>query len=127
MSKARRSCQNLGGDLVLPLNLEEHNAIWKVAKEKKFSYPWIGLIEQQRDKFYTLDGKTPSYTNWGSSQPDSGGNENCVIFYSGDNGRWYDYTCNANSYFICQKPIRKCKKKTYNLLFKFFMCLNALP
>ena len=112
MSKARTSCQNQGGDLVLPLNLEEHNAIWKVAKEKKLTYPWIGLIEQQKDKFYTLDGKTPSYTNWGSSQPD--GNQNCVIFHSGDNnGRWHDAHCNTNNYFVCQKPIRKCKKKTY--------------
>ncbi len=115
MSKARTSCQNVGGDLVLPLNLEEHNAIWKVAKEKKFTYPWIGLIERQKDKFYTLDGKTPSFTNWGSNQPNSGGNENCVVFFEG-NGAWHDTSCNSNFHYICQKTMRSCKFKNFTYL-----------
>ena len=125
MSRARTSCQNQGGDLALPRNIEEHNAIWKVAKEKKFTYPWIGLVEKGKDKFYTLDGKTPTYTNWGSTQPNIGGNEPCVIYHSGDNnGRWHDAPCNTNNYYICQQTVRKCR--TYNqLAYKAIGCVRT--
>jgi hypothetical protein len=116
MSNARSSCQNKGGDLALPRNIDEHNAIWKMAKEKKFTYPWIGLVEREKEKFYTLDGKTPTYTNWGSRQPDPGGYENCVIYYLGDNnGRWHDAPCNTNNYYICQRLPQKCTSYKYNI------------
>ena len=108
MSRARSSCQNQDGDLVLPVNIEEHKAIWKVAKEKKLSSPWIALIEKQRDRFFTFDGKTPSYTNWDSSEPNPGGSENCVAFY-GTNGEWHDISCNNNFHYICQKTMDTCK------------------
>ncbi|CAB4012859.1 fibropellin-1 isoform X4 [Paramuricea clavata] len=109
MSKANSSCQNRGGDLVLPRNNTEHDAIWKVAKENKLIQPWIGLHEkQQTNIFYTLDGKLPSYTNWGSNQPNLGtahGDEKCVVFYE-SNGKWHDVTCNNRHSCICQKTSR---------------------
>ena len=110
MSRARASCQNQGGDLVLPRNFTEHDAIWKVAKENKVLYPWIGLQEeQQTNTFYTLDGKIPSYTYWGLSQPNTGtvrGDEKCVVFYEEPNGNWHDIHCNNQHSCICQKTCK---------------------
>jgi hypothetical protein len=109
MSKARSFCKNQGGDLVLPRNITEHDAIWKVAKENKLQYPWIGLLEKlQADDFYTLDGKTPSYTNWETElgQPNSGGGEKCVVFYEQLNGKWHDISCNNRYSKICQKTCK---------------------
>ena len=122
MSRARSLCQNhngVHGNLVLPLNIEEHKAIWRVAKEKKLYYPWIALIEKQRDKFFTLDGKTPSYTNWDSGEPGAGGSENCVVFH-GTNGEWHDSSCNNHFHYICQKTMKTCKctKTTRAILVK---------
>ncbi|XP_028397936.1 ZP domain-containing protein-like [Dendronephthya gigantea] len=108
MSNARSSCRNMGGDLVLPINNEEHKAIWQVAKEKKLRRPWIGLKEQQKNIFYTLDGKIPSYTNWGSSQPDNKANEPCVVFYEKDE-KWHDISCSYHFNYICQKNLRTYK------------------
>ena len=109
MSKARTSCQNQGGDLVLPRNITEHDAIWKAAKTNNLYRPWIGLQEKnQTNTFYTLDGKKPSYTNWGTSQPNTGtdhGEEKCVVFYE-SNGKWHDITCNTIHSCICQKTCK---------------------
>ncbi|CAB4018887.1 neurogenic locus Notch [Paramuricea clavata] len=109
MSRANSSCQNQGGDLVLPRNIAEHDAIWKVAEENKLFQSWIGLHEeQQTNTFYTSDGKLPSYTNWGLSQPDrytAYGDEKCVIFWQiRPKGEWHDVSCTKHYSYICQKP-----------------------
>jgi hypothetical protein len=107
MSKARSFCKNQGGDLVLPRNITEHSAIWKVTKIKNLYRPWIGLQEeQQTNTFYTLDGKTPSYTNWGLDQPDTVGSEKCVTFYQELDGKWHDVSCKNQYSYICQKPCK---------------------
>jgi hypothetical protein len=113
MSTARSFCQNQGGDLVLPRNFKEHSAIWKVTKIKNLYRPWIGLQEkQQTNTFYTLDGKIPSYTNWGTSQPNTVGSKKCVTFWQEPDGKWHNVSCKDQYSYICQRP---CKSTIYLL------------
>lgn len=43
--------------------------------------------------------------NWANEPNNAGGNENCAAMYVG--GRYNDLPCDAKSYFICEKPVRK--------------------
>ncbi|CAB4020045.1 Hypothetical predicted protein, partial [Paramuricea clavata] len=42
-SKARAACQKLEGDLVVPTNSKENNAVSNIVKQRKLGHPWIGL------------------------------------------------------------------------------------
>ena len=106
-SKARSSCRNLNGDLVVPTNTIVSKAIGKVAKEKKMASPWIGLTRHQDKKFYTIFGSKPSYTNWQPGEPNNGGGSEDCAHLGNEHGQWNDVSCGTLLHFICQK--HKCK------------------
>jgi hypothetical protein len=62
------------------------------------------------NKFYTVRGVEPTYTNWFPAQPsDSGGNEDCAEMipahwkYGGDvGGQWNDLPCHYPRHYVCQ-------------------------
>ena len=106
-SKARSSCRNLNGDLVVSTNSIESKAINKVAKKNKMLHPWIGIVRHQDKQFYTIFGSKPSYTNWAPREPNNfGGSENCGHLWN-EHGQWNDIPCGISYNFICQK--QKCK------------------
>ena len=105
--KSRSACLKLGGDLVVPMNNKENYAIWNVAKQKSLTHPYIGLLRHNDNKFYTVAGVRPSYTNWDPREPNDPNSERCGHFYYGS-GKWNDIPCSNNYNFICQKPM-KCK------------------
>ena len=106
-SKARSSCRNLNGDLVVPTNSNANKAIGKVAKGKQMHHPWIGIVRHQDRNFYTILGSKPSYTNWKPGEPNNaGGSENCGHIVN-EHGQWNDVPCGRSYHFICQK--QKCK------------------
>ena len=108
-SKARASCQKQGGDLAVPTNNNENNAIWNVAKQRKLSNPWIGLVRHKDKKFYTVHGVKISYTNWYPREPNGPNHEHCVHLYTNNGGRWNDIPCSNSYHFICQQPLIKRK------------------
>ena len=64
---------------------------------------WLGATDwgKQGDWAWT-DGSKWSEEHWGSSEPDNiPGRQNCLYVW---NGKWSDYTCNHDYYFICSLP-----------------------
>ena len=72
---------------------------------------WIGLYRKADDKFYWLDGRpvnaSGSCQNWNDRQPsNTGGNEDCGLFWGDRNGTWNDRSCSRSGpAAICQWPI----------------------
>ena len=68
--------------------------------------------DQSADKFLSVCGVKPTYTNWAASEPnDSGGRENCVHFYTGGVkvGQWNDGKCASKIHYICEFNYLRCK------------------
>ena len=68
--------------------------------------------DQSADKFLSVCGVKPTYTNWAASEPnDSGGRENCVHFYTGGVkvGQWNDGKCASTIHYICEFNYLRCK------------------
>ncbi|KAK7075306.1 Asialoglycoprotein receptor 1 [Halocaridina rubra] len=67
-------------------------------------YYWIGVTDRKKEGEWILsDGSTPSYYNWGTSQPNNvimnDEDQDCVLFRLGE---WNDYFCSTEWAFICQ-------------------------
>lgn len=106
--KARSACLKRGGNLAVPRNNEENNAIWRDAQRRGLSYPFIGLLRHQDKKFYTIKGVKPSYTNWGTKEPNGPNSEHCEHFLS-SSAKWNDISCTNRYHFVCQKSLIKRK------------------
>ena len=75
-SKAVAYCKTKGGKLVEPRSVQNNNDLVTFAKgiEIQGSGVWIGIndISKEGQFTYASDGKSLSFTNWNSGQPDSG-------------------------------------------------------
>ena len=110
-STANSTCRSLGGDLVVPRNDEENSAIIKTADQNGLNHPWIGLVRDENNTFYTVSGSKPTYTPWSKGRPNNkGGYEKCGQFLDSA-GLWNDIPCNRQFNFICE--YRNCKLKRY--------------
>lgn len=73
------------------------------------TWGWIGprKMIQGIDFYDDIDGAIDgAYTNWGTNEPNSGGNsavdQDCLAFYGGG-GKWYDANCyDTMPYFIVE-------------------------
>ena len=120
-SKARSSCQKLGGNLTASMSNKENYAIWNVAKQKSLCHSFIGLVRHSDKKFCTVKGIKPSYTNCALGEPNDPDGEQCG-HYLVNNNKWSDVSCSNNYHFICQKPLMKCWA-FYNRIF-FIVCFD---
>ena len=75
-SEAVAYCKTKGGKLVEPKSVQNNNDLVTFAKGLKIqgSGVWIGIndISKEGQFTYASDGKSLSFTNWNSDQPDSG-------------------------------------------------------
>lgn len=75
-SEAVAYCKTKGGKLVEPKSVQNNNDLVTLAKgiEIQGSGVWIGIndISKEGQFTYASDGKSLSFTNWNSGQPDSG-------------------------------------------------------
>ena len=74
-TEARAESILLGGDLAVINNAAENDWIYNTFSNfgGLSRRLWIGLTDQaQEGVFRWVDGSTPSYTNWFTSQPDNG-------------------------------------------------------
>ena len=75
-SEAVAYCKTKGGKLVEPKSVQNNNDLVTLAKgiEIQGSGVWIGIndISKEGQFTYASDGKSLSFTNWNSGQPESG-------------------------------------------------------
>ena len=118
-SDARRTCQNLGGDLAIIRSADENNFISdlviKHQKVQDYYGAWIGLYRKPDNAFYWIDDTplTGQYSAWADGQP-SQPSEKCVHTYTDLSklGKWNDNQCNLlQSKWIA--PIVLCQTGKY--------------
>lgn len=114
-SDARRTCQNLGGDLAVIKSADENKFIFDLVKKQKTVTPygvWLGLYRKADNKFYWVDG-TPEagqYSAWAKGEPNSF-SEKCAHMYGATSrqGTWNDLSCNRS--YSHDNPVVLCQKK----------------
>eukprot|EP01052_Picozoa_sp_SAG31_P021856 SAG31_NODE_1710_length_7473_cov_3.782072_8_plen_275_part_00 len=105
---AESRCVALGGHLAKIQNADANANIKALAPSD--AHPFIGLTDAEVEGTWVwTDGEEiteTSYSNFASSEPNQGTNENCVILYFPD-GTWADAPCEANQWssgYICMMP-----------------------
>jgi len=117
-SDARRTCQNLGGDLAIIRTAGENNFIFGLLKKQKTITDWglwLGLRRKSDKKFYWIDDTpmTGHYSAWGSGEPGSPNSEYCSnMFGTGSRqGKWNDLSCSLKEAHLKHVPSILCQKK----------------
>ncbi|KAM9399131.1 uncharacterized protein ACWYII_031469 [Salvelinus alpinus] len=102
--ESRQDCRDRGADLVVIKSQEQQIFVNWLCGVKK--YVWIGLTDSVTEGTWKWVDDTPlTTTYWNSGEPNGGGAENCVYFYSwsSDTGEWWDYYCYYKYRWICEK------------------------
>ncbi|XP_053335428.1 CD209 antigen-like protein E [Clarias gariepinus] len=105
-TESRQDCIKRGADLVIINSREEQEFIIKQVNGK--IQAWIGLSDRETEGEWKWVDGTPLTTEfWASGEPNNGGgDENCVEFYSGDTGNfWNDLKCFTKLKWICEKHL----------------------
>ncbi|XP_051524380.1 macrophage mannose receptor 1-like isoform X1 [Myxocyprinus asiaticus] len=104
-SAALVACHKEGGDLVSIHNIEEHSFIISQSGYLPTDELWIGLNDQKiQNLFEWTDRSHVTFTKWIVGEPSHATNrmEDCVLI-KGKEGKWADYTCEAELGYICKK------------------------
>ncbi|XP_031670779.1 C-type lectin domain family 4 member M-like [Oncorhynchus kisutch] len=100
--ESRQECLKRGADLVIVNSDKEQEFLFGLTMKA-----WIGLTDSVTEGTWKwVDGNpltTPRF--WGSGQPNGDGSEDCALFShsSPDQGKWHDYPCSSNHYWVCEK------------------------
>ena len=93
--EARDKCRSMGAELAKITSRQENWFVVSYMMNKLTPYDtvWLGLHRGTDKQFYWLDGSKPTFTNWGSAEPNNRGrNENCVeLSHRGHS--WNDVKC----------------------------------
>ncbi|KAG9482103.1 C-type lectin domain family 11 member A [Eleutherodactylus coqui] len=106
---AQQLCHRRGGNLAMPIDQNEFNAIAQYVHDAffPFNWPvWIGINDLRSEGMYLFEnGHRVSYFNWYKdhlvTQPNGATIENCVSI-SSDDGKWWDNDCSRRMYYICE-------------------------
>jgi hypothetical protein len=97
---SRDGCAGLGYALVTIDSAEENSAIaaWIPGES------WIGLNDRDDEgNFVWVDGAEPTFTRWGSGEPNDSWGEDCALTRT--NAEWNDASCNDTHTFVCEAEI----------------------
>ena len=118
-SDARKTCQNLGGDLAIIRTAEENNFTFGLVKKQMTITDWgvwLGLTRKSDKKFYWVDGTplTGHYSAWGSGEPSNPNSEYCSnMFGTGSRqGKWNDIWCSLREDQLKKAPSILCQKES---------------
>lgn len=96
----RKTCARVGGDIAVPKNPEENEALASIVK-KHNTYAYLGLQQGPHPgDFYYLDGTPVNYTRWYPGEPRGRSGETCVEMYT--DGQWNDKSCQQYRLAICE-------------------------
>ena len=95
----------------MPTNSLNDGKIFRAIKKRNIAGSvWIGISRDWENKFHTVCGMKPTFTNWRKGEPnDSGGNENCAEIVMQWNGKWNDQSCHDTRAYVCQLSYPRCK------------------
>uniref|UniRef100_A0A3Q2DML6 C-type lectin domain-containing protein n=1 Tax=Cyprinodon variegatus TaxID=28743 RepID=A0A3Q2DML6_CYPVA len=104
--QAQSYCRQHYTDLATIRNSEDMNHFLDVLSSQSSSDVWIGLYSEINWMWSNeLKKRNPGYINWETSDYDPdfiSANQFCVCM--GDNGKWWDYNCEAKFPFLCFLP-----------------------
>ncbi|KAG9259782.1 CD209 antigen-like protein C, partial [Astyanax mexicanus] len=98
-TESRDDCRERGSDLLIINSREEQDFInmWRKGQQV-----WIGLSDGETEGVWKwVDGSELITKFWGAGEPNSNGDEDCVL----TNWKWADYPCNHQFNWICEKRI----------------------
>ena len=98
----KQRCQDMLGTLATPQTAEDGATIDEVMSQAPW-WSWIGLEDSQNEgEWLWLDGKavTDTWSNWGPSEPNNAGNEDCAATAPGQ--QWEDRNCGKVLMAVCQ-------------------------
>ncbi|XP_005048207.1 PREDICTED: pulmonary surfactant-associated protein A-like [Ficedula albicollis] len=99
-ASALRTCEEFGGTLATPKNVEENKAIMDIVKQYN-QYAFLGIREGEiPGQFKYINSMPLTYSNWRQHQPDGKGREKCVEMFT--DGTWNDRKCNVYRLTICE-------------------------
>eukprot|EP00117_Sycon_ciliatum_P008894 scpid15029/ scgid11407/ Macrophage mannose receptor 1; C-type lectin domain family 13 member D; C-type lectin domain family 13 member D-like; Macrophage mannose receptor 1-like protein 1 len=103
------NCTQQGGDLLIVNSKAEQKFVTGMVTRGDVSeYVWMGLSDQDRERYWRWADGTPlsrtRYSNWGPSQPNNYKNEDCVAIHSSDS-MWYDRSCDEPHSFVCEVTV----------------------
>ena len=111
---ARANCLERGGDLAVPANMWENNAIFQKLKSKSMGSAWLGVVRIWNLDFYSICGVEVSYTNWDKGEPNNlNSSENCVEVLDPSQNKfalmsWNDQDCNNVLHYVCERHHPRC-------------------
>uniref|UniRef100_A0A668U6B9 C-type lectin domain-containing protein n=1 Tax=Oreochromis aureus TaxID=47969 RepID=A0A668U6B9_OREAU len=96
---ARKDCRDRGADLVVIDSAEEQTFLSTITTNET----WIGLNDKEQEGTWKwVDGTPLTLTYWGISQPNNGGEQDCVYVTTGEGRFWNDYWCSTSHQWICE-------------------------
>ena len=115
--EARADCQQRGGDLATPLDVERNNAIYQEIKRRGIQGAvWLGMFKIWNHAFFNICGLELSFTKWNTHEPNNKGvTENCVEMLNRENTEmsmnsyWNDQTCTDMLHYVCELHYPRCE------------------
>lgn len=98
-------CKDAGGDLILPQNEQENNALVQMLRVLESPIGWIGITDRKTEgTFLDTDGNALTFTKWHPAEPsNSGNNEHCGMIYRDTHvGLWNDVPCDSKYSIVCE-------------------------
>ncbi|XP_056387420.1 pulmonary surfactant-associated protein D-like [Hyla sarda] len=98
---AKAACTSVGGQLPIPLNEDENNAVKKIRKQYNLN-SFLDINDlQDEGTFRYPNGEKIRYSNWNNKEPNNDyGVEDCVEIIEG--GKWNDKNCDEKHLIICE-------------------------
>jgi len=98
---AQKTCESLGGNLVVPGTKEENLFIYgKILKNAESS--WLGLVKPKGHRLWQcVTGERPLFRSWGEGEPNEEGAKEAYVFMGHWRNMWTD-RADGESKFICE-------------------------
>ncbi|XP_078594587.1 uncharacterized protein LOC144872390 isoform X2 [Branchiostoma floridae x Branchiostoma japonicum] len=101
-------CEDDGGMLAMPQDQAIDNFLINLRSAlNPYVRYWIGLSDREKEGTWIwADGQPLTFSSWAIGEPNSAGDEDCVVYAAHPTVRdkWNDIPCNLPYRFICQKP-----------------------
>ncbi|XP_039456452.1 C-type lectin domain family 4 member E-like [Oreochromis aureus] len=96
---ARKDCRDRGADLMVIDSAEKQTFLSMITTKET----WIGLNDKEQEGTWKwVDGTPLTLMYWGKSQPNNGGEQDCVYVRTDEGRFWNDHYCSSSHQWICE-------------------------